>query len=106
MIIPSPFVYWAQTESAVSLKIDLKNVVEPDVKVLENNIKFSAQGVGARGESRYEFNLDLFSPVKTVSTFIIRELKYQIFNPIYQQIVTVLLGVKNFEPKNLYNFMN
>ncbi|XP_075979393.1 3-hydroxyacyl-CoA dehydratase 2 isoform X2 [Anticarsia gemmatalis] len=65
MIIPSPFVYWAQTESAVSLKIELKNVDKPDVKVLENNVKFSAQGVGARGESQYEFSLDLFSPVKT-----------------------------------------
>lgn len=68
MIIPSPFVYWAQTESAVSLKIDLKNVVKPDVKVLENNIKFAAHGVGARGESRYEFNLDIYSSVKTVSS--------------------------------------
>lgn len=64
MIIPSPFVYWAQTESAISLKIELKNVVDPDVKVLENNLKFSAQGVGARGESLYEFSLDLFSPIK------------------------------------------
>lgn len=68
MIIPSPFVYWAQTESVISLKIELKNVVEPDVKVLDNNLKFSAQGVGARGESLYEFNLDLFAPIITVST--------------------------------------
>lgn len=66
MVIPSPFVYWAQTESAVSLKIDLKNVVQPDVKVLENNVKFAAQGTGARGESQYQFTLDLFSNVKTV----------------------------------------
>ncbi|KAF9803659.1 hypothetical protein SFRURICE_003371 [Spodoptera frugiperda] len=64
MIIPSPFVYWAQTESTISLKIELKNVVDPDVKVLENNLKFSAEGIGARGESLYEFKLDLFSPVK------------------------------------------
>ncbi|KAH9640789.1 hypothetical protein HF086_001950 [Spodoptera exigua] len=67
MIIPSPFVYWAQTESTISLKIELKNVVDPDVKVLENNVKFSAQGVGARGESLYEFNLDLFSSVKNAA---------------------------------------
>lgn len=71
MIIPSPFVYWAQTESTISLKIELKNVVDPDVKVLENNLKFSAEGIGARGESLYEFKLDLFSPVKNVSiTFL------------------------------------
>ncbi|KAJ0175249.1 hypothetical protein K1T71_009390 [Dendrolimus kikuchii] len=64
MVIPSPFVYWAQTEGAVTLKIDLKNVIQPDLKVLENNVKFAAQGTGARGESQYEFNLDLFSNIK------------------------------------------
>ncbi|XP_053612030.1 very-long-chain (3R)-3-hydroxyacyl-CoA dehydratase isoform X2 [Plodia interpunctella] len=64
MVIPSPFVYWAQTEDAVSLKIDLKNVNQPDVKVLENKVKFSAQGIGARGQSQYEFSLDLYSSVK------------------------------------------
>lgn len=71
MIIPSPFVYWAQTESVISLKIELKNVDKPDVKVLENNLKFSAKGIGARGENGglYEFNLDLYSTVKTVSTY-------------------------------------
>ncbi|XP_049871486.1 very-long-chain (3R)-3-hydroxyacyl-CoA dehydratase isoform X2 [Pectinophora gossypiella] len=65
MIVPSPFVYWAQTESAVSLKIDLKNVVGPAVKVLENSVKFAAQGIGAHGQSPYEFHLDLYSSVKT-----------------------------------------
>lgn len=66
MVVPSPFVYWAQTERAVSLKIDLKNVSEPDVKVLESTVKFSAQGIGAHGQSLYQFSLDLFSPVKSV----------------------------------------
>lgn len=63
----SPFVYWAQTETGVSLKIDLKNVLKPDVKVLDNNIKFSAQGIGAHGETQYSFSIDLFSNVETVS---------------------------------------
>lgn len=67
MVIPSPFVYWAQTENDVSLKIDLKNVDKPSVKVIDNKLKFSAQGTGARGESLYEFTLDLFSAIKTVS---------------------------------------
>lgn len=67
MVIPSPFVYWAQTDKNISLKIDLKNVTKPDVNVCENNIKFGTQGVGAHGDSYYEFNLDLFSSVKPVS---------------------------------------
>lgn len=65
MKVLSPFVYWAQTESAISLKIDLKNVSDPHVKLVENKITFSAEGTGAQGNNRYEFNLDLFSPVKT-----------------------------------------
>lgn len=67
MVIPSPFVYWAQTENVVTLRVDLKNVNNPDVKVLENNVKFSAEGTGARGVCQYEFSLDLFDSVKAVS---------------------------------------
>lgn len=69
MVVPSPFVYWAQTEGAISLKIDLKNVQKPNVNVVENKLKFSAQGIGAHGDTHYQFSLDLFCPVKTVSIF-------------------------------------
>lgn len=66
MVIPSPFVYWAQTEDVVSLKIDLKNVVKPDVTILEEKVQFSADGIGAHGQSHYKFSLDLYSPIKNV----------------------------------------
>ncbi|CAG9117105.1 unnamed protein product [Plutella xylostella] len=68
MVVPSPFVYWAQTEGAISLKIDLKNVQKPNVNVVENKLKFSAQGIGAHGDTHYQFSLDLFCPVKTSET--------------------------------------
>ncbi|KAL4710959.1 hypothetical protein ACJJTC_017924 [Scirpophaga incertulas] len=68
MVIPSPFVYWAQTENSVSLKVDLKGVDSPYVLVLENAVKFSSKGIGAHGLSYYEFSLDLFSPVKSDET--------------------------------------
>ncbi|CAG9566309.1 unnamed protein product [Danaus chrysippus] len=64
MVIPSPFVYWAQTDKTISLKIDLKNVIKPDISVGDNNIKFKTKGIGAHGETNYEFSLDLFSSVK------------------------------------------
>lgn len=67
MVVLSPFVYWAQTENVISLKIDLKNVVKPNLKIQENNIQFSTHGVGAHGDNKYEFSLDLFSQIKTVS---------------------------------------
>ncbi|CAH2049506.1 unnamed protein product, partial [Iphiclides podalirius] len=65
MGVPSPFVYWAQTDKFISLKIDLKNVVNPDVNVVDNSIKFSAKGIGAHGETQYGFSLDLFSSLKS-----------------------------------------
>lgn len=68
MVNPHPFVYWAQTDKNLSLKIDLKNVTKPEIEVVDNNIKFAARGIGAHGESQYEFNLDLFSSLKPVST--------------------------------------
>ncbi|CAK1542317.1 unnamed protein product [Leptosia nina] len=65
MVIPSPFVYWAQSSNSVSLKIDLRNAETPNIEVLENKIKFSAQGVGAHGICKYEFSLDLFAPIRS-----------------------------------------
>ncbi|CAK1581212.1 unnamed protein product [Parnassius mnemosyne] len=65
MIVPSPFVYWAQTDKCITLKIDLKNVVNPDVNVSDNSIKFSGKGIGAHGETQYGFSLDLFSSLKS-----------------------------------------
>ncbi|CAH4022964.1 unnamed protein product [Pieris brassicae] len=64
MVILSPFVYWAQTSKIISLKIDLRNAEKPNIDVIENNIKFSAQGFGAHGFSNYVFNLDLFASIK------------------------------------------
>lgn len=69
MVIPSPFVYWAQTETVVSLKIDLKNVTKPDVTILENKVQFSSDGIGAHGQSHYRFSLDLYSSIRNVSIY-------------------------------------
>lgn len=72
----SPFVYWAQTEGTISLKVDLKDVKvrifprlcffgiylrtfqDPDITLGPDKLKFSAFGHGAKGEHRYAFVLD------------------------------------------------
>lgn len=63
MTVLSPFVYWAQTESNVSLKVDLKDVKIPDVTIAEKKLDFSAEGYGAKGQHSYGFVLDLHSSV-------------------------------------------
>lgn len=61
--ILSPFVFWAQTEHKLSLKVDLKDVKEPKIALTINRLEFSAVGKGARGLHKYDFVIHLFSKV-------------------------------------------
>merc|ERR1711862_232795 len=62
-----PFVYWAQTETDLFLKVDVKKVQgEPDVVIEEEEIEFTAKGIGSQGEGlvqRYHFVIEFFLPI-------------------------------------------
>lgn len=58
--MPSPFVYWWQTESSVTLRVDLKSVRDVDVNFRDRTICFRATGVGALGKHEYDFEFELF----------------------------------------------
>lgn len=62
-----PFVYWAQTEADIFLKIDVKKIEgEPDVCIEEEEIEFTAKGIGSQGDGlveKYHFVLEFFLPV-------------------------------------------
>lgn len=62
-----PFVFWAQTESDVFLKVDLKRLQSPpDVCIEEEEIEFTAVGVGSQGDGlvqKYHFVVEFFLPV-------------------------------------------
>ncbi|XP_065333217.1 very-long-chain (3R)-3-hydroxyacyl-CoA dehydratase 3 [Cloeon dipterum] len=59
----SPFVYWAQTDSVATLKVDLKSVKDPHLRIKEETVEFSANGVGAQGLKRYSFALHLSAAI-------------------------------------------
>lgn len=59
----SPFVYWAQTATQITFKIDLKDAREPSIKLAAKRIEFACEGRGARGEHHYGFNLDLYADI-------------------------------------------
>lgn len=59
----SPFVYWAQNDSKLFLRVDLRNVKVPDIEATNHKLSFCAYGVGARGEEKYTFALDFYAPV-------------------------------------------
>ncbi|XP_019697101.1 very-long-chain (3R)-3-hydroxyacyl-CoA dehydratase isoform X2 [Harpegnathos saltator] len=59
----TPFVYWAQTESQVTLKVDLTDVKDLNVDIQNNLLKVTAYGQGARGWNNYSFSLNLHSPI-------------------------------------------
>lgn len=61
----TPFVYWAQTENQITLKVDLTSVKDHDLHLEENKLRFSAHGQGARGSNDYGFNLDFHSPINS-----------------------------------------
>ncbi|XP_044740677.1 very-long-chain (3R)-3-hydroxyacyl-CoA dehydratase [Chrysoperla carnea] len=59
----SPFVYWSQSEGNITLKVDLKDVKDPNISLEPKRLQFAARGHGARGAHNYEFSLDFHSEV-------------------------------------------
>ncbi|XP_072760797.1 very-long-chain (3R)-3-hydroxyacyl-CoA dehydratase [Anoplolepis gracilipes] len=59
----TPFVYWAQTENVITLKVDLTDVKDFNVDLKETALQVAAYGQGARGLNNYSFNLNLHSPI-------------------------------------------
>ncbi|KAK4883221.1 hypothetical protein RN001_006540 [Aquatica leii] len=59
----SPFVYWAQSEDNLFIKVDLKDVKNPEVKLEERKLQVEAKGVGAHGINSYGFSLDFYSEI-------------------------------------------
>ncbi|XP_041464923.1 very-long-chain (3R)-3-hydroxyacyl-CoA dehydratase 3-like isoform X1 [Lytechinus variegatus] len=58
-----PLVYWAQTEKAISLKVDLNDVSSPEVELKPRKLTFKGYGQGASGIHQYEFSLDFYEDV-------------------------------------------
>lgn len=74
----TPFVYWAQSESHIFLKVDLHDVKDPDVELHKKYLAFESDGVGARGSNKYSFHIDFNSNiVAKSSTYKIFDSKVQ-----------------------------
>ena len=61
-----PFVYWEQTEADIFLRVDLKQVKAPDVCIEEEELEFTARGIGAQGgeaAKTYHFVVEFFLPI-------------------------------------------
>ena len=62
-----PFVYWAQTESDICLRVDLKDMQDTEVLIEEDEIEISTLGIGAQGgdagRRRYHFVVEFFLPI-------------------------------------------
>lgn len=64
----SPFVYWAQTEREVTLRIDLRSVKSPEIDVQDHSVYFHGVGVGSHGKNTYSFKLELMFAVDPEAT--------------------------------------
>ncbi|XP_044262033.1 very-long-chain (3R)-3-hydroxyacyl-CoA dehydratase [Tribolium madens] len=63
MSVLSPFVFWAQNEKTVFLKVDLKDVKDPNITLERRKLQFWSKGVGARGLNDYAFEIDFYSNI-------------------------------------------
>lgn len=59
--ILTPFVYWAQTEEQITLKVDLTDVKDLNVNLADKKLQFITHGQGAKGPHNYGFSLDFHS---------------------------------------------
>lgn len=64
-VILHPFVHWAQSQTHVSLRVDLIQVENLSVAILKDgySLKFAARGTGAHGLQDYNFSLDFLCQV-------------------------------------------
>jgi very-long-chain (3R)-3-hydroxyacyl-CoA dehydratase len=63
MSVLSPFVFWAQNEKNIFIKVDLKDVKDPDITIEKRRLQFQSKGVGARGLNDYAFTIDFNSDI-------------------------------------------
>ncbi|KAF5300127.1 hypothetical protein FQR65_LT09217 [Abscondita terminalis] len=59
----SPFVYWAQSEDNLFIKVDLKDVKNPEITLEDWKLQFEAKGVGAHGNNNYGFSMGFYSDI-------------------------------------------
>ncbi|XP_022900621.1 very-long-chain (3R)-3-hydroxyacyl-CoA dehydratase isoform X2 [Onthophagus taurus] len=71
----SPFIYWAQSSKNIFLKVDVRNVKEPQVNIEGRKITFFGEGEGARGLNKYEFAMDFYGDVSKDYTMKIHDSK-------------------------------
>ncbi|OXB68979.1 hypothetical protein ASZ78_003448 [Callipepla squamata] len=59
-----PHVHWAQRHGELYLRVELSDVQSPDVSIVDNVLRFRAQGHGAKGDNIYEFQIEFLEPVE------------------------------------------
>lgn len=80
--------YWGQTESTVSLRVDLKNVQNPQIELSNKVLKFSGRGTGAHGNNQYSFEIEFFEDIEPQVSFRVSKADSQA-NPIFANFRTV-----------------
>ncbi|XP_071952455.1 very-long-chain (3R)-3-hydroxyacyl-CoA dehydratase 3-like [Antedon mediterranea] len=58
-----PVVFWAQKAETVTLRVDLKDVKDPEIDLTKESLTFKVIGVGAAGLNSYQFTLNFYKSV-------------------------------------------
>ncbi|CAH1967108.1 unnamed protein product [Acanthoscelides obtectus] len=78
MSVLSPFVYWAQNEDSLFIKVDLKDVQDPKINIERKRLHFLCKGVGAQGLQDYEFQLNFHCDVQENGNNFVKLSDYKI----------------------------
>uniref|UniRef100_A0A914QMK4 Very-long-chain (3R)-3-hydroxyacyl-CoA dehydratase n=1 Tax=Panagrolaimus davidi TaxID=227884 RepID=A0A914QMK4_9BILA len=65
----APFVYWAQDNDKIFLRVDLRDAKDVNIALNNKKLEFSANGHGGQGNRGYQFCLNLTDNVKNAPTF-------------------------------------
>ncbi|XP_054288710.1 very-long-chain (3R)-3-hydroxyacyl-CoA dehydratase [Macrosteles quadrilineatus] len=74
----SPFIYWAQDESSVFIKIDLKDIAwtkDKSLRLTDDSVELDAFGVGAHGAAQYAVRLRLYDAIQRMEEDDTRHVK-------------------------------
>ncbi|XP_033107032.1 very-long-chain (3R)-3-hydroxyacyl-CoA dehydratase-like [Anneissia japonica] len=58
-----PIVYWAQKAETITLRVDLKDVKDPEIQLTKKSLTFKGVGIGAAGLNSYQFTLEFLKEV-------------------------------------------
>ena len=102
----TPFVYWAQTEGEITLRVDVQtdDVKTAQVCIEDEEVEVTAVGIGAQsGLAHYHFVLEFYMPVDSrASSYLVKDTGIQITLVKKEMVRRVEIWLKLHAPARIF----